>query len=381
MHESGSTPRAIEKIVVLGGAGQVGEWVTRDLAARGTIDEVVLADINLERAEAIASDLKTQDCPVTVVDVADGEDLQHACSGASLVMDCTSFGSSEGIELAMTARSAYADLVSNRTPDELARLKAGPIAVITGLGLSPGLAAVLARHASEAFDVFEEFQVYFVSIRPPAPTRGGLDTITWELGSQVDERGYFLNGRWLPTGPMEGSQRIDFGAPLGEHVVYVVPHPEPRDLPRAFPTLRHCSVKGTWQRELMDDFRVLHKYGLLQPDTLPQTKETIWRNMGGQRHSNEGVGVATGVIMEAAGLHDGRWTTRRYNFEMPADWGAEAMSRVTGVCAAVGAELLASESHPDPGLLSSESFYDPEEFLTGLHERGSVRVTWEDTPA
>jgi saccharopine dehydrogenase-like NADP-dependent oxidoreductase len=197
-------------------------------------------------------------------------------------MDCTSFGSQMVFDLGLQARARYANLISlHESANDKRALQAGVIAV-AGLGLSPGLANILAQHASQAFDELHEYHIYWVSFRSPAPTRDDLDTMTWELANHCPERGYFLNGLWRPAGFMEGFRLVDFGGAIGEQRVYFVPHPEITDLLRSFPSLRYCSVRGTWQRELMEEFRILNDYGLLEADTLEQTKTQIWAQRGGQ---------------------------------------------------------------------------------------------------
>ncbi|MDB5997593.1 MAG: box helicase [Pseudomonas sp.] len=131
---------------------------------------------------------------------------------------------------------------------------------VAGLGLSPGLANILAQHASQAFDELHEYHIYWVT-----------------------------------------------------------------DLPRSFPSLRYCSVRGTWQRGLMEEFWILNDYGLLEADTLEQTKAQIWAQRGGQHQF--GWPEHSAAVFEASGPLDGRTVVRRYTIRGPQTWGEDAMSR------------------------------------------------------
>ena len=51
---------------------------------------------------------------------------------------------------------------------------------------------------------------------------------------------------------------------------------------------------------------------------------------------------------------------------------------MTGICAAVGAQLLGRHGRTSPGFVDPEAYFDPEEFLAELGERETVAVTWRD---
>ena len=70
---------------------------------------------------------------------------------------------------------------------------------------------------------------------------------------------------WTPPAfrPPPGSRWVDFLEPVGRHRVYYVPHPETTSLVRSFPQLTFCATRVSWRDEIMEDVRVLNKYGLL----------------------------------------------------------------------------------------------------------------------
>ena len=79
------------------------------------------------------------------------------------------------------------------------------------------------------------------------------------------------------------------------------------------------------------------------------------------------------------GTRDGAAVRRVYDASHALDWGQQATGRVTGVCAAVGAQLLGRHGRTSPGFVDPEVYYDPTEFLEELGKRGTVSVTWADT--
>jgi saccharopine dehydrogenase-like NADP-dependent oxidoreductase len=185
----------------------------------------------------------------------------------------------------------------------------------------------------------------------------------------------YVNGRWERAGVMEGSRLVDFPPPVGRRRVYYVPHTEVTTLPRHFPTLRFCAVRGTWRPELMADVEVLNRYGLLDADAIDATRERIWARVGGTR---DAAPWTLFVVVETLGRREGGTVRRVYDVSHPLDWGQEGIGRMTGVCAAVGAQLLARHGRRGVGFVDPEVYYDPTEFLAELEGRGSVRVGWTE---
>jgi len=363
------------RIVVLGGAGEVGAAVAADLAACPEVGELVVADVDGRRAEAVAASLGAKASPA-VLDVHDRERALEVVAGADLLMNCMSFELFDrAIELAVEADVDYADLLSEPTEEQRRRVGEAGITAVSGLGLTPGLSNVLVRHAAEELDELEEVHISWVSWRTIAPSPGLLDTILWELSEGCPTRQYFQNGRFHRAGFMEGSRVVEFPPPVGRHRVYFVPHTETTTLPRHFPSLRFCAVRGSWRAELMEDVRVLNKYGLLDGAALEATKARIWERAGGERDA------APWLIflhVEVIGPRAGESRRRIYRVSHTLDWGQEGTGRITGVCAGVGAQLLGRHGRTQAGFVDPEVYYDPAEFLDELAKRGTVTVACEE---
>jgi saccharopine dehydrogenase (NAD+, L-lysine-forming) len=364
-------------MVVLGGAGEVGAPLTRDLAAFGDVAELLVADVDGARAQALAEELGPA-VRAIAVDVRDRRAAIEALAGADVLMNCTSFTLFDAvIDVAAAAGVQYADLLSEPTETQRRRVREAGITAVSGLGATPGLSNVLVREAAGELDRLHEVHVSWVSFRTIAPAPGLLDTILWELSDDCPTRLYYQNGRHVRAGFMEGSKVVEFAQPVGAQRVYYVPHTEVTTLPRHFPTLEYCAVRGTWRPELMEDVRVLNKYGLLDGAALEQTKARIWERFGGQRDTAP---WTLFVNVEVVGTRDGALVSRVYDVSHPLDWGQEGTGRMTGVCAAVGAQLLGRHGRTEPGFVDPEAYYDPREYLVELARRRSVDVAVSERP-
>jgi lysine 6-dehydrogenase len=362
-------------MVVLGGAGEVGAALCSDLARCDEITGLVVADVDHAKAAQVAAELGARASAVRV-DVHDRAGALSVLDGADVLVNCTSFTLFDPvIRLAAEARVPYADLLSTPGAEHRALVQESAITAISGLGATPGLSNVLVRHAADELDELEEVHISWVSFRTIAPAPGLLDTILWELAENCPTRLYLQGGRFRTAGFMEGSRVVAFRPPVGRQRVYYVPHTEVTTLPAHFPTLRFCAVRGTWRPELMEDIRVLNKYGLLDGPALEQTKAWIWERFGGLRDEAPWLLF---VNVEVIGSRGGEPVRRVYDVSHPTDWGQEGTGRMTGVCAAVGAQLLARHGATARGFVDPEAYYDPNEFLAELSQRGTVEVTWED---
>jgi len=362
------------KVGVLGAAGEVGTTLTADLAACPEIDHVVAADLARDEVEALAAG--REQVSAVPLDVRDRERALRVLDGCDVLVNCTSFSLFDDvIDLAITARIDYADLISQPSQEQVRAVEKAGITAISGLGLTPGLSNVLVAHAADELDEIEEAHIAWMSFRTIAPSRGLLDTILWELSEDCPTREYFQNGRFHNAGPMEGSRVVRFAPPAGPQRVYFVPHTEVRTLPRHFPSLSFCAVRGTWRPKLMDDVRILNEYGLLTGATLEATKAVVWDRFGGERD------VAPWMLflnVEVVGRQEGETVRRVYDVSHPIDWNQEATGRMTGLCAAVGAQLLARHGRTQAGFVDPEVYYDPHEFLVELGRREGVSVARRD---
>jgi lysine 6-dehydrogenase len=364
------------RVVVLGGAGEVGAEVTRDLAAVDEIDSLVIADIDERRAAEIARELERPDVVAVGLDLRDRGAALAALDGADVLMNCTSFALfDEVLALALAAGIDYADLISEPSERQRQAATDAGITAISGLGASPGLSNVLVRHAAGELDDVHDVEISWLSSRTVAPTPGLLDTILWESSEDCPTRRYYRDGRHHRAAFMEGSRMVEFAPPLGRQLVYYVPHPEVTTLPRNLPSLRACAVRGSWRPELMQDMRVLERYGLLSADALEATKRAIWQRCGGARDSGAWMLY---VNVEIGGTRDGSLVKRTYKVSHPVQWGEQGMARMTGIPAAVGAQLLARHGRTAPGFVDPEEYFDPLEFLAELERRRAVVIARDE---
>ncbi|MEZ4549643.1 MAG: saccharopine dehydrogenase NADP-binding domain-containing protein [Desulfobacterales bacterium] len=78
----------MSKVIVLGGCGAVGSVAVKTLAAQEVFSEIVIADINRQRAESIISSAASKTISFTQLDAEHPESIRQAIAGSDLVVNC-----------------------------------------------------------------------------------------------------------------------------------------------------------------------------------------------------------------------------------------------------------------------------------------------------
>jgi saccharopine dehydrogenase-like NADP-dependent oxidoreductase len=369
------------RIFVLGGAGNMGTELTRALLKFPDVEQVAIGELNRDAAEKLAAGLNDPRLQVVRTDVTRIEETAKKVRGYNVLMNATYFGFFDAaIHVACRAQIDYADLISEPTAEQSAMARQAGITAVSGLGCTPGLSNVLARQGANHFEETEEIHVHWASFRTVAPSEGLIDTIIWELAAECPTRQYYLNGRFVVVPPFHGSKIVRFGEPLGEQVVYYMPHTETVSLAKNIAGVHYVSVRGTWRPELMDDFRTLNRYGLLDKAHVEVSggkvvvadvvRRRMWQVHGG-RKDEQLWGFFLNV--EVLGRQQGRLGRCVMNASHPATWKEHSTARMTGIPAAVGAVLLARHGRRKTGIVYPEEYYDPAEFLSELQVFESIK--------
>src|ERR1043166_1242395 len=374
------------RVIVLGGCGEMGSEATRDLARTSEFEEIVVADLNLEKARALCEELGGGRVRAVRVDASDEQALSEQLKGFDVVANCTTyhFGMA-ATRAAIRAGVNYLDLGGLfNTPKQLeldAEARAAGVTVCLGCGATPGVTNLLARRAADQLDEGGEGHVAFASFRPVAPSPGLLDTVLDEFSSG-SRRFFWREGEFVEVAAFSGARRVRFAEPVGEAEVFYVPHSETHALPRFLGKgVRLVDVRGTWRPEIMTALRVFAEFQL----TGDRTVSVAGREINSKaflrehilRHASEVGGAGEWAFLlnvEVKGRRDGAARRFVYTTSHPARdaWGTTATARVTGIPASIGAQKLAPREAARAGVMSPDACFDPLSFFEELSRRGVV---------
>src|SRR5258707_6400447 len=214
----------------------MGSEATGDLARTSDFAEIVIADADLTRAEALAAELGGGRVRAISVDAKDETALTESLRGFDVVANCTTYHFGLIVtRAAINAGVNYLDLGGlYNTPkqlemDEAAR-RAG-VTICLGAGATPGVTNLMARAAADQLDQVDEVHIAFASFRSIAPSPGLLDTVLDEF-SPDSKRFYWQDGQFIETAAFSGAKKVRFADPVGEIETFYVPHSETHTIHR-----------------------------------------------------------------------------------------------------------------------------------------------------
>jgi saccharopine dehydrogenase-like NADP-dependent oxidoreductase len=257
----------MNKVVVLGGAGAMGQVIVRDLVEFADGYETVVADFNEEKARTLAKRMGKSACQGIFADLNDGAALIKVLHGANVVINSTPYYFNVRVmEAALEAGCHYMDLGglfhTTREQQKLnQRFVDANLLAILGMGAAPGMTNVMAAAGASQLDTVESIDIAigcvdFVEVDHPLAPPYALDTI---LDEYTKEPMVFQQGEFIGMPPMSGEIVIDFPEPVGRSSAILTLHSEVATLPESY---REKGVKGvTFRLGLPPEFH--HKLKLL----------------------------------------------------------------------------------------------------------------------
>lgn len=361
------------KIVVLGGCGDMGSYVVRDLIAFSDA-EVVIADYRLERAQQMATELGDR-ARAAFVDAEDADMLVRVLEGADAAVGCIGpfyYFAPKLARAAIRAHVPYVDICDDWGPiDELRSIapqaKEAGVTVINGLGWTPGITNLMAKKGAAQLDEVDEVRIYWGG---GAADSEGLAVVMHVFYAITGEVPTFRDGQRVMVPAGSEKEWVDFPSPLGRVEVYHCGHPEPLTIPQTIPA-RTVFLKGgltpQWNNSLG---ALLVRLGLSRSHrSIVRTARLIHRV---ERLIGAGGVPFSGARVDVVGRKGGEARTVRYAT-------VDKMGRLTGIPAAIGAVMLARREVDKPGVFAPEELLEPDPFFTQLAKRDIRIQEWQES--
>jgi saccharopine dehydrogenase-like NADP-dependent oxidoreductase len=391
--------------VLLVGVGGVGEAIAKIARERPWVQQIVLADYNLERASEVQRKLGDQErFPVARLDAGDQKSIVELARRykVDLIMNAVDplynrqvfdaafdLGTSY-MDMAMTLSEPHPDEPFRRTGIKLgdyqfersaAWEKKGLLALV-GLGVEPGMSDVFARYAQDQlFDEIED-----VGIRDGAnlevegyefaPSFSIWTTIEECLNPPViweKDRG------WYTTKPFSEPEVFEFPEGIGKVEVVNVEHEEVLLIPRWVKAGRVTFKYGLGDK-FIGVLQTLHMLGLDSKEKINvkgiqvAPRDVVAAALPDPAHLGDKMHGKTCAGTWVRGRKDGR--TREVYLYQVADnaqcmqrWGCQAVVAQTAFSPVIGWDLLEHGQWKGKGVLGPEAF-DPSSFMDKMAEYG-----------
>ncbi|MBF0225820.1 MAG: saccharopine dehydrogenase NADP-binding domain-containing protein [Desulfobacterales bacterium] len=370
----------MKKVTVLGGCGAVGSIAVKALANHDLFSNVVVADIDIDRAKSLTDNIKSNKMSSEYVNAEDIKSVKQVIKGSDIVLNCVGpfYKSVKTILNAVIEEKIdYVDVcddvdVTLEILDWDQKAKDANITALIGMGSSPGATNLLAKYAADALlDTTESIDIFHAHGGEPIE---GAGVIGHRFHCMTIDIPMYLNGKieyvkyFEPDG-IALRQTFDFPV-LGNNIIlYPYPHPEQITLPKYIKT-NQVTNKGTViPSEYYDLTRDICKLGFYDKNPLDvkgqkivpydfaiafilRERDRILKetNFGQQRGCCSV--VVKGIKNDAK---------QEYRFHMASR--SQALGEGTGIPAAAGTILMALGKINKKGVFPPEGCVDPLEFM------------------
>lgn len=383
----------MKTIIVLGGAGAMGQITAQDLADTAKGDKIIIADYNIENLSPRVAELKKRDnVELQKVDIRQESELVELLKQGQCVVNSTPYYFNlDVMNAALKANCHYLDLgglyhMSLKQLTLHEQFKKENLLAVAGTGAAPGTTNLLAAQAIEELDKVETIDIAcgskeFVSIDHPFLPPYMLDTLFDEY---TKDAMVFENGKAEGRNPLAMQKSIDFGDPVGTQPAIFTLHSEVATLPLSY---KDKGVKNVYFRlalpqELHEKLKLFVGLGFGSVDPVETTE--------GKFHPRKLLAHMISKIeferpkfddceilrVDVKGSKGGRdvmitmtetcWTDKTRNIA--------AGDLNTGVPPSIVAQMIVHDKVKHAGVLAAEQCIDPKAFFAELEKR-NIKIT------
>ncbi|MBM3666885.1 MAG: hypothetical protein FJW90_05295 [Actinobacteria bacterium] len=209
------------RIAVLGAGGTIAPAIVRDLAASEEVESLRLLDLDLEKAEDVASAHGGGKAEAKRVDATDG--LEQELEGAAALVNSASYRiNMAAMEACLVAGCHYIDLgglyhVSHQQLGLSDRFAEAGLTAMLGVGSAPGKTNLLAARAVRELGATPETITVGAAGRDHDPPDG--PSFPYAVQTLLDEITLapmaVLGGETRELEPLQPGPTLDFGEPIG----------------------------------------------------------------------------------------------------------------------------------------------------------------------
>ncbi|HUV28039.1 MAG TPA: saccharopine dehydrogenase NADP-binding domain-containing protein [Anaerolineales bacterium] len=377
------------RITVIGGAGKMACISVQDLAQDPRVDEVVIADLNLDQAKVVEEYIKSPKITSQKVDVNDHASLVELLKGSDACLNGTVYYTNLAVmEACLSAGVHYTDMgglffTTHKQIELSDRFREAGLSAVLGMGSAPGIPNLQARYAADRLDTVESIKIYDGIMPPPTDDPKFTYAVPTIVDELIMEPMVYKDGDFKAEAPLSGFEDYWFTKPIGLLPMHLSLHSEVATLPISFKDkgVKECFFKiNYWgmAKAVVEKIRVLAEFGFGGTEPVEVKGQSIIPRdlmvtlLAGYvppiteflaPPKNEPPNWVKEIVTEVQGTKDGQEMT----FRLGTLTCKGALP--TGVAPAIAAVWLA-EGRVEPGVFPPEIALDPLPFFKELEERG-----------
>lgn len=375
------------KVVVLG-AGLMGKEVARDLVNSHDVENVLLADVSIEKAQAFVDTLNTNKVEVVQLDADSDKDLRDVISRGDIVVNALFYTFNERVARAAIDVGVHAvDLGGHIGGVTEAVLQLNDLAVAKGvtivpdLGVAPGMINILAGYGVTKLDEVESIKLYVGGI-PTEPKPPLHYTQVFSLDGVFDH--YTEPSKMIQKGVLSEVQSLTGIEPIyfDEFGVLEAFYTSGgiSTLYKTFPDVKTLEYKTIRYKGHAEKFQLLAELGFLDKGNVVEagghevnvrevTREVLKKKLDlGKK--------VDAVLLRAIISGEKSEEQITYEYEMVVRKDLEnnvtAMARATANTISVVAQMIGKGSIIARGVFAPETVVPGREFIQEMAKRGVV---------
>jgi lysine 6-dehydrogenase len=376
------------KILVLG-SGRMGLGAAFDLAHNSDVEEVLVADLDMERARSVAATVKSDRVRPAQIDVADEHAVVELMRGHDAAISCvTYFHNVRLARAAIAARVNFCDLGGNNrvVAEELAlgeAARAAGINIIPDCGLAPGMVSVLVAHGAQEFEQLESIHIRVggLPLAPRPPLNYQIVFAVEGLINEYVERARVIrSGKITEVDSMTEIERLEFPAPFAEMEAFQTSGGT-STLPENFlGRVQELDYKTIRYPGHCEQFKLLMDLGLASSEEIEVDGTRIRpRRVLGEmllRHLPADEPDVVLIRVEFRGRMEATERRLRYDIidRFDESTGLSAMMRTTAFPASIIAQMMARGDIKEKGAIPQELSVPPAAFIQELSKR-NIKIT------
>jgi len=377
------------RVVVIGGAGAMGQVIVKDLLANPEID-VVIADYDRDKADELAASLNNPRVRGDFTDITNKAIMVKILSKASVVINSTPYYHNVNVmEAALEAGCHYIDLggLFHVTKEQLKlneQFKAKNLTAVVGMGAAPGMTNIMAAAGQKDLDVVDSVDILVGSVDnvkvdhpflPPYSIETLIDEYT--LNPMV-----FENGEFKAEVPLSGALMVDFPEPVGKQEAIYTLHSEVLTIPATYKDkgIKRVTFRLGLPLEFHDKIKFLMALGFGAKEKLA-TREGEFTPRKMLAHIINSFPVpkydpddCEVVRVDVRGSQGGTVKFIRMETTVFADQKQKISCGAldTGVPPSIVAQMLMANEIKHTGVVAPEVAVDAESFFAALASRGII---------
>ncbi len=374
----------------------MGAVAVRDLSRSSVVDEVVIGDVDIGRAEQVRHMIGSIKTKLVKVDATNQAQLTEKIRGCSVLINAVWYEHNlEVMKAAIQEKVHYDDLGGlfhmTRKQMELNQdaENAGITAVLGG-GESPGITNVMVAMCAKKLDTVQKIRIRVGGVEKGDGAAGDTLAFPFAVSTVFDEYSktpiMYVASRFQELVPLSGDEVVEFKEPVGRNTCHYSIHSEIATLPLNFKQVTDVDFKLGVSPKLFKAIRPMIDAGL--DDSVPievKGNKVSPRDFAvaylQSRSSSEEPERCVALKTEVEGMKGDRKRTVVCDVVGKPDavFGVKnATALLTGVGASIVAQMIMTGAITKKGVVAPETCVPPEVMFSELEKRNietSIAVT------